>query len=166
MKSVLRVYLVLTVIILEGVKMKYRSLIIFLVVALTSTFAQDIMVNQVGYLAGKEKIAYFTQAADSFYIEDNSNQAILFKGKIEVSKLNDPASGANVYFGNFTSLSTPGDYIVKTNTGNSSYPFVISSDPFTEVYNKSLKGFYFQRCGTALLTANAGVYARAACHLK
>ena len=35
---------------------------------------------------------------------------------------------------------------------------------YDDVYKKSLKGYYFQRCGTALLQPHAGVYYHAACH--
>ncbi len=146
--------------------MKRRYLIIFALFAFTYCYAQDIMVNQAGYLTERKKIVYFTQAADSFYVADSSSGAHLFGGKIEVSRLNDAATGTNVYYGDFSSFDTPGTYEIKTNTGETSYPFEISSNPYTAVYDKSLKGYYFQRCGTALSSAYAGKYARPACHLK
>ncbi len=146
--------------------MKYRYLILIVFYALTSNFAQNIMVNQVGYIINREKIVYFTSTADSFYVTGNSNDAVLFSGKVEVSKLNDAASGANIYFGDFSSFNTSGTFKIKTNTGDSSYSFDISLNPFNDVYNKSLKGFYFQRCGTPLLESNAGKYIHPACHLN
>ena len=146
--------------------MKYRQLIIFVIIALTSNYAQNIMVNQAGYLINQKKIVYIAQPADGFYVTDNLNGDTLYTGIIAGSKMSDPATGANIYYGEFTSFNTPGEYVIRPNTGGKSYPFVISKDPFTDVYNKSLKGFYFQRCGTALLAANAGKFARPAGHLN
>ncbi len=51
-----------------------------------------------------------------------------------------------------------------TNAGDTSYAFEIAPSVYDDVTRKAVKGFYFQRCGEALLAANAGVYARAACH--
>ena len=142
--------------------MKHSYFMIFVLFAFTNCFAQNIMVNQVGYFSKGEKIVYFTQAADSFYVTESLNGAEQFAGKIEVSKLNDAATGTNVYYGDFSSFDSPGTYVIKTNSGETSYPFEISANPFTGVYDKSLKGFYFQRCGTALSASYAVVYARPA----
>jgi endoglucanase len=121
-----------------------------------SLFAQNIMVNQAGYITDQQKLVYFTQPVDSFYIIDSTDGQVKYRGIIETSKLNDPATGMNVYYGDFTSFMEPGIYKIKNNLGQISYPFEISSNPFVDVYKKTLKGYYFQRCGTALLAANAG----------
>ena len=147
-------------------KMKLLFTVFFSVSTIISVCAQNVYVNQVGYLLDQEKLVYFTQSADSFYVTDKSDGSIQYSGKIEPSVMKDPATGADVYYGNFSTLTRGGLYVVKTNTNLTSDQFEISSSPFTDVYKKSLKGFYFQRCGTALLSANAGVYARAACHLN
>ncbi len=139
---------------------------LFLSISLFSLCAQEIMVNQAGYITDQKKIVYFTQAADSFYVIDLPNEQIQFRDKIETSKLNDPATGMNVYYGDFSSFSQTGNYEIKNSSNKISYPFEISSNPFTDVFKKSLKGFYFQRCGEALSSTNAGQYSRPACHLN
>jgi len=147
--------------------MKIKFTIIFLLtISSYLLFAQDIFVNQVGYLTNQQKIVYFSQPADSFYIIDKTSGKIQFKGEINTSKINDPATGMNVYYGDFSSFTKEGVYEIKNDLNQISFPFEISSNPFTNVYKKSLKGFYFQRCGTKLLHENAGKYARPACHLN
>ncbi len=143
-----------------------KILTAFLFVLTISLFAQDIRINQVGYLADQQKLAYFIQPADSFYIVNNTTNQVQFRGKIEDSGFNDPAVGIDIYYGDFSSFTEAGNYEIKSDDGQISYPFEISTNPFIDVYKKTLKGFYFQRCGTALLAANAGKYARPACHLN
>jgi endoglucanase len=139
----------------------------FLLAASSSLLlAQDIFVNQAGYLAGRQKLVYFDQPADSFYIIDKTSGKIQFSGSINTSKINDPATGMNVYYGDFSMFTKEGIYEIKDDSNKVSYPFEISSDPFKDVYKKSLKGFYFQRCGIKLLPEYADKYARPACHLN
>jgi endoglucanase len=142
-----------------------RFILVF-VLLFSITNGQNILVNQVGYLPDQIKIAYFTQQADSFFVIKKDNNQIVFKGKPVLHKINDPSTGLTIYTGDFSLLNKPGIYQIKTNLQDTSYSFLIASDVFKNVFYKSLKGFYFQRCGTALLAANAGIYARPACHLN
>jgi len=146
--------------------MKIKFITLLLITLPFSLFAQNVYVNQVGYIADQQKLVFFIQIADSFYVVDTTSGQIRFRGKIETSKLNDPATGVNVYYGDFSSFTDPGIYRIKNNIDQISYPFEISSNPFVNVYKKTLKGFYFQRCGTALDTQYAGVYARPTCHIN
>ncbi|MFZ0454100.1 MAG: glycoside hydrolase family 9 protein [Ignavibacteriaceae bacterium] len=129
-------------------------------------FGQDVRINQVGYSADQQKLAYLIQPADSFYIVNSSTKLIQFRGKLEDSGFKDGAVGFEIYYGDFSSFTEPGNYEIQTNDGQISYPFEISANPFTDVYKETLKGFYYQRCGTALLASNAGSYAHPACHLN
>ena len=131
-----------------------------------SLFAQHIMVNQAGYLADQQKLVYFNQPADSFYVIDKTSGKIQFEGEINTSKINDSATGMNVYSGDFSMFTKEGTYEIKDDLNQISYPFEISSNPYMDVYKKSLKAFYFQRCGTKLLPEYAGKYSRPACHLN
>ena len=146
--------------------MKILSTILLSIFLSIILFAQDIRINQVGYLADQQKLAYFIQPADSFYVVNNTTNQIRFRGKIEDSGFKDDAAGFEIYYADFSSFTDPGKYEIKSSDGQISYPFEISANPFTDVYKKTLKGFYFQRCGTALLAANAGPYAHPACHLN
>ena len=146
--------------------MKIKYIIILSIFISVYLFGQDVRINQVGYLADQQKLAYLIQPADSFYVVNSTTNQIQFRGKLEDSGFKDDAVGFEIYYGDFSSFTEPGNYEIKTDDGQMSYPFEISANPFMDVYKETLKGFYFQRCGTALLAANAGSYAHPACHLN
>ena len=143
-----------------------RVFTIFALSFLSVGFGQNILINQVGYLPDQLKIVYFTQPTDSFFVVEKNNNRIVFRGKPVLHVSNDLATGMIIYTGDFSSVTKDGVYQVKTSTQDTSFSFSISPGVFNEVYDKSMKGFYYQRCGTALLAANAGAYARPACHLN
>lgn len=143
-----------------------RFLIVLTALAweLSPAVAQDIFVNQSGYLPGQQKLAYFSQAVDSFYVLDSTNNDIVFRGKPSLLASNDPSTGLTTYAGDFSLLDHEGTYRIATGTADTSYAFHIAQDAFSDVFRKSVKGFYFQRCGTPLLSQYAGAYARSTCH--
>lgn len=143
-----------------------RMILIFALVYLSVSCGQSIFINQAGYISGQLKIAYFNQQADSFFVVDKGNNQIVFRGSPSLHSAKDPSTGMTIYTGDFSPLTKDGIYQIKTSSMDTSFDFSISQDVFNEVYNKSLKGFYYQRCGTALLAAEAGIYARPACHLN
>jgi endoglucanase len=133
-------------------------------VVFVASATASVMVNQAGYLPNAQKIFFSTAPADSFRIVESSTGSVRFAGTLSVSRLNDPASGMNVYKGDFSSFKSPGAYRVSLSASDNSYEFTIADDVYHPVYQKALKGFYFQRCGQSLPAMIAGVYARAGCH--
>ncbi len=129
-------------------------------------FSTEIFVNQVGYLPNLPKYFYTAEQVDSFYIIEESTGTIYYTGKVELSVTNDPGTGLTLYKGDFSELEKPGNYFVQLNNGDSSFIFKISSDVFQDAANKSLKSFYYQRCGVELPPDFAGVYHHPACHLN
>jgi endoglucanase len=127
------------------------------------TFAQ-LFVNQAGYLPTLTKIFYSSSSADSFYVIESSTGTIKFRDELYFSITNDAATGLTLYAGDFSTLQTAGNYFILLSNGDSSHTFTISSNVYDDVYKKSLKGYYFQRCGTALLQPHAGVYYHSICH--
>ncbi len=124
----------------------------------------QIFVNQAGYLPELPKFFYTSTLSDSFYLIDNSTGSIVHKDELYFSIANDPATNLTLYAGDFSPFQTNGNYSIHLTNGDTSYSFIISPNVYEDVYKKSLKGFYFQRCGTALLQSNAGVYQHTACH--
>jgi endoglucanase len=148
-------------------KIKISLNIIWVIVLLSSVCIQaQVYINQAGYLNNLPKIFYSIVSADSFSVIEIATQQEYFSGPMELYYANDPATGLNLYQGDFSSLQREGIYYIRTNLNDTSYTFSISSNAFTDVYKKSLKGFYYQRCGTALLQTNAGVYSHPNCHLN
>jgi endoglucanase len=145
---------------------KYKMIILMsfaYLLSLNFTFG-EIFVNQSGYLPNLPKIFYTETSSDSFYLIDLSNGSIVFKDEMSFLPLNDAATGLALYSGDFSSFETYGSYFIRLSNGDSSYIFTISNDVFQNIFYKTLKGFYFQRCGTALLQGNAGAYFHNACH--
>ena len=132
--------------------------LLFLVWVLSSPALAGIYVDQVGYRPSHPKFVYVDQPADSFSVVDVSNRSALFKGKLAIWKTKDPASGMTLYRGDFSAFTRPGLYTIRASSGEESQAFSIQDTVYRAVWKSSLKGFFFQRCGTALGIASAGVY--------
>lgn len=131
---------------------------------ISNNINSQVFVNQAGYLTNKTKLVYLSSSADSFYVHNILDSSIVYKNETELWKENDPSTGLTIYRGDFTDFIQNGEFYITDNLENKSYPFEISDTVFNSVLKKSLKGFYFQRCGVPLLSTNAGVYAHPICH--
>lgn len=121
--------------------------------------------DQAGYLPDYPKFVFTTQPADSFYISDTTMQNIFYRGAFALWRSDDPATGANVYRGDFSRFDTEGRYVVVAGANLASPPFGIGLHVYTDLYRKAQKAFYFQRCGDKLALDYAGMYARSQCHI-
>ncbi len=130
----------------------------------SDTTNSQIYINQAGYLPALPKIFYTSVSADSFFVIQSSTGDIEYRDELNFSISSDPATGLTLFFGDFSSFENIGNYFILLSSGDSSNSFFISSTAFDDVYKKSLKGYYFQRCGTALLQPYAGVYHHTPCH--
>ena len=146
--------------------MKNFTFLFILTLFSIEAFATGIFVNQVGYLSNLPKSFYTDENVDSFYVVDNSTGVVYFSDALSLSINNDVSTGLTLYEGNFSSFDRPGSYFIRLSNGDSSFVFDISSIAFEDAYYKSLKGFYFQRCGEELTTEFAGAYHHPACHLN
>jgi endoglucanase len=143
----------------------YKSAIVFiLLLFIESINAGPIYINKAGYLIKSTKTVYSSSSSDSFFVKDFMSDKIVFRGKNVLWKSADPCTGLNIYKGNFSSFSQPGKYYILDAAGNKSSSFVIADTVFNSVLKKSLKGFYFQRCGTTLIQKHAGFYQHVVCH--
>ncbi len=141
------------------------TLILFWLTLPGGARAQNVLVNQAGYLTDQKKEAYCIGTADSFHVVSQSGGSVAFSGPLQLTSTSDPATGLRTSKADFTTLNRPGIYRITTNLGDTSGTFAVGNTVFDEAYRKSLKGFYFQRCGEALLAQYAGAYARATCHM-
>lgn len=126
---------------------------------------RQVAVDQAGYTSSIPKYVFSAQPADSFVVVSITGRTPVFRGAMTLWATWDDATGRAVYRGDFTSLQVPGLYQIVTSRGDSSAEFGVSDSAYNQVFRKSLKGFYFQRCGTALLSMNAGPYVHGICHL-
>jgi endoglucanase len=123
-----------------------------------------VAVDQAGYPPIARKYAILTAYADSFHVVSTSTRDIVFRGAVEFASLGDPSTGLELYRADLSTLTRPGSYLVRTSAGDTSAWFSISDTVYAAVARAALRGFFYQRCGTALLAGNAGVWAHAACH--
>lgn len=124
----------------------------------------QIFVNQAGYKNDLQKIFYTNIPATNFEVVDAMTGITYYIGNLQLIISNDPATGMTIKKGDFTSLNRDGNYFIRLNTNDTSYHFAINQIVYDDLYHKSLKSFYFQRCGMQLLFTYAGQYQRNICH--
>lgn len=124
----------------------------------------QVFVNQAGYKTHLPKYFYTNIPATSFQVVEAVSGNVLFTGNLTLISTNDPATKMPIRKGDFTALTSEGNFFIRLNTNDTSFHFKISSSVFNDVFNKSLKAFYFQRCGSQLFFTHAGVYQRNVCH--
>lgn len=140
------------------------TLIIPLYFVFVSILFSQVFVNQAGYKALLPKYFYTNIQATSFEVVEENTGNTFFTGQLALISSYDPATGMSIRKGDFSNLTREGRYFIRLNTNDTSYHFTISNSVFQEVFNKSLKAFYFQRCGSQLFFTHAGIYQRNICH--
>ncbi len=127
-----------------------------------------IKVDQVGYPLHGPKVALVASAggpSQSFEIRRSSDGALVFQGKLTPPEA-DPDTGDQVQAADFTTLRTAGTYYLQVPGVGRSWNFVLSDKVFERTYYLAMRGFYGQRCGTAVdLGPEFPGYSHPACHL-
>jgi endoglucanase len=126
----------------------------------------NVSLDQVGYPTQSAKYVFVSSVADSFQIVDAVTHSVRFTGSLAIWRSDDPATGNTVRRGDFSAFQPDGEFFIVTSAGDSSYRFVISDTVYNQAYRKSLKGFFFQRCGTSLPIEFAGPYQHPVCHTQ
>lgn len=142
----------------------FLPIYLILTLSIPNLFA-DVFIDQEGYLPVASKYVFISAAADSFFVKEISTNGIVFSNALTLFKANDPATGLTIYRGDFGAFQTPGRYYIEVNGIGVSEAFAVQDTVYDDVYRKSLKGFYFQRCGVDLLGPYATPYVRNAGHL-
>jgi endoglucanase len=121
-------------------------------------------INQLGYGEQAKKVLIF---------KDTETASVEFKdlanGKTVLNvPLSAPAiweySGESVRKADFSSIAKKGIYAAYINDTKISDNIIVQNNVYEDVLKASLKWFYYQRAGTALLPEFAGKWARAAGH--
>lgn len=128
--------------------------------AASSAALGNIKLNQLGFLPESAKWAVIPAAAAThFRIIDAASGAEVYSASLSVAA-NWDASQESVKLADFSSLKTPGNYLVRVEGLNDSYQFAIADDVYSTLNAASIKAFYFNRNSAELLPEHAGVYAR------
>ncbi|MCF7805725.1 MAG: glycoside hydrolase family 9 protein [Candidatus Marinimicrobia bacterium] len=138
--------------------------ILFLLGGTTQAGEPLLVVNQAGYLPTAEKFVYAVGPADSFMVHDATDGAIVYRGELTSSAGVDESTGLVINRGDFGPVNITGMYYITATDGSATGKFRIAGYVYSDVFRKALKGFYFQRCGTALEDPAAEVYKHSACH--
>jgi len=126
----------------------------------STALSGNIKLNQLGFLPESAKWAVVPGvAATSFKVINTATGAEVFSGSLGAATIWDAAE-ESVKLADFSSVKTPGDYLVRVEGVNDSYPFTIANDVYSAVTAASIKAFYFNRNSAELLPAHAGVFAR------
>ncbi len=132
----------------------------------TDTEANNIVtLDQVGYLTDASKTVYVKDAseADTFALLDAESGETVWEGKLE-EPVFDEATQVSVSAGDFSEVTRPGTYQIQWGE-NLSYPFVISEDPYSDVWTEAVKMLTRHRCGVETDPAVVGEkWAHPACH--
>jgi endoglucanase len=123
-----------------------------------------VAIDQAGYAPATAKYVFVSVPADSFFIVEAASGVSRFRGALTIWNSKDPSTGLTVRRGDFSSFRQPGLYRIVTSQNDSSARFEISDTVWSPAYRKALKGYYFQRCGTALVSPFAGAYIHGKCH--
>jgi hypothetical protein len=121
-----------------------------------------ILVDQFGYLPELQKRAVIKdpqlgfdrvksfKPSDRFAVIDARTRKAVFEGKPVKWKggKTDAASGDKVWWFDFSSVTTPGQYVIRDlERGVDSYPFEIGPNVYKPVLQAAFKTFYLQRAG-------------------
>ncbi|MCE3259689.1 MAG: hypothetical protein K0S12_1330, partial [Bacteroidetes bacterium] len=165
-----RIYCFLTLFFIAYIPMK----------ASTVTPVQNIKIDQFGYRTADQKIAIisnpvtgynntFTFSPGATYqVRNWLTDAVVFSSSITAwnSGTTQAQSGDKVWWFDFSSYTSPGSYYIYDVTNNvGSYRFEIDDCVYNDALKAATRMFYYQRCGSAKLSANASAaWADGNCH--
>lgn len=121
----------------------------------TNTMAQQIKINQIGYLPDAAKYATVPETdATEFSVRDFLSGQTVYSAQLPSAEY-DGYSGEKVSNADFSAFETEGKYYIQTGLMKS-YPFEIKRNGlFTALTKSSLKGFYYWRASQSIDSAYA-----------
>jgi len=125
----------------------------------------SIKVDQAGYPLNGPKIAFVSEHADSFEVRNSRDGDVVFHGKLDQPLL-DPDTGDQVQAADFSSFQKAGDFYIYVPGVGRSWDFSLGKNVYQRTYYLAMRGFYGQRCGTAVdMGPEFPGYSHPACHL-
>lgn len=141
---------------------------------------EHIKIDQFGYRSDAEKVAVMSNPLTGFNTGDSftpgntyevrrvSDGQTVFTGSTTAwnNGNEDTFSGDQVWWFDFSALTTAGNYYIFDPTNNvGSYEFEINDAVYDEVLKQAVRSFYYQRCGTPKTTTHGGTWHDVACHV-
>lgn len=126
---------------------------------------KKIFVNQCGYMPGMVKKVTFCAENPVEFSVMKSDGSLVFQGKAETLIHNEAAKEIN-YVGDFSQVTESGTYYITAQGLGESDSFSIGGEVYRDVFEKSMRFFYLQRCGCELPEEAAGMFGHKACHTE
>lgn len=129
----------------------------------------DIKVDQAGYLPSLPKLAMIVppsadHPASTFTVKRTKDASVVFTGKLTAPAV-DNDSGDSVQIADFSGVHEAGEFYLDVPDIGRSWDFSISPDVYNHVYYLAMRGFYGQRCGTAVdMAPDFPQYKHGICH--
>jgi endoglucanase len=123
-----------------------------------------VAVDQHGYAPSEPKWVAVGASAASFQVLRAADGSVALSGPLTLRRASDPASGDNVYQGDFSALSETGAFYVHVPGVGDSPTFTIQPGNYDDLYKRLLRGLYYQRCGTDIPAAFGGAGTHGVCH--
>ncbi|HAH18583.1 MAG TPA: glycosyl hydrolase family 9 [Eubacterium sp.] len=123
-----------------------------------------VAINEVGYLPNDKKTVFVQSKTDTkFEVIDRETNKSIYEDKLPEAVF-DPATDEWIQLGDFSQLTTPGSYIVKSESGES-YPFEITDGIYDNLYKDTVLMLYSQRCGMDVNVESVPEFSHKACHM-
>jgi endoglucanase len=124
-----------------------------------------IKLDQVGYPLDGPKVALVSAAGTDFEIRRADDNKVVFHGKLTAAQA-DKDTGDQVRAADFSAYRKAGNYYLSVPGVGRSWDFSLGRNVFERTYYMAMRGFYGQRCGTAVdLGPEFPGYTHPACHL-
>ena len=124
-----------------------------------------IKVDQVGYPLDGPKIALVSAQGKTFELKRSSDKSVAFRGNL-TSPAADANTGDQVQQADFSNFSKPGAYYLSVPGVGRSWNFTLGPNVYQRAYYMAMRGFYGQRCGTAVdMGPEFPGFNHPACHL-
>lgn len=134
--------------------------------AVEGTDNTAIKVDQVGYPLDGPKVALVSAPAQTFEVRRSADGQVVFQGKLTAPAL-DANSGDTVQAADFSRLHKAGSFYLEVPGVGRSWNFTVGKRVFERAYYMAMRGFYGQRCGTAVdMGPEFPEYKHAMCHQK
>lgn len=128
----------------------------------TRAYEPPIVVNQVGYKSDSKKTAVFRNVTGDkkFSVVNAVTNQTVYTGDLYGETQNNSAGEVN-WIGDFSSVTEPGKYYIKSGNLDNSYTFEIGNDVYNNLLDSTVRMIYLQRCGT---TISDQTFSHPACH--
>jgi endoglucanase len=172
-----------------NVLIKRKEIYILLIIALclvntllASEISEQIIIDQFGWRSNAtKKVAIFSnpvhgQNARSTYIPGEEfeirrviDDVTVYKNKTMIwnNGETDSFSGDQVWWGDFSDFTVPGEYYIYDPANDvRSYPFELRNDIYNDILKSSVRAFYYQRCGTEIPERYGNKWVHPHCHIQ